>query len=263
MTSLQSLLQRVQKHERLFLMADFDGTLVPIVSRPDEVLVTEKLVQLLKGLSECSRVWVAVVSGRPFVELDRYLPVNGLTLVGGHGSEMRWADSAVQTTILSRTETMAFRALRAKLIDLLAQWPGCFLEEKPHAVALHFRLAPERVRLCVRDTLPNVIRMSSHQQVLELIWGRMVAEFRLNGVNKGNAVKTLLEHVSNQAPHPVYLGDDRTDDDAFRVIRRNGTTIGVGPTQYHNDTHFHLSGPEVVQDFLSQLLEHRLRMGGE
>lgn len=197
-----------------FLFLDFDGTLTPIVDRPDGVVVDDELKELLERLAADRPGRVAILSGRSAAQLDSMLgPVARLLAIGAsHGAELRLpgaADEALPTVP---------DAVVAAVRDFAARHPGVLAEIKTLGAAIHYRAAPQRGEAAhaLADRLAT-----AHGLVPQR--GKMVAEVRLPG-SKGQALERIAGGV-----RPIMLGDDVTDEDAFAAARRlGGAGILVG-----------------------------------
>jgi len=210
---------------RLVLLLDFDGTLAPIVDRPELAAMPDFTRRALERLMAMPGVEVAVVSGRGEADVRERAAIPGIAYAGNHGMEIHGPgidrihpEAAAARPVLER----AARELR----DAIAGIPGAFVEDKELTLSVHFRLAPrerlgelhEIIRRVV-DPLPGV----------HLTEGKQVIEVRPNvDWNKGKAVLFLLEQMHPPAGAPVlYFGDDRTDEDAFRALRDADAGEGV------------------------------------
>lgn len=205
---------------------DFDGCLVALAPRPQDVAVPRRLPGLLSRLSRRCGGAVALVSGRSVAELRRFLPGLDVTLVGSHGGEWARGAGPVRRHAIDRD---AMAEVQEEADRVVADWPGALLEDKPLGFALHSRQAPERAgdlhRLATRlaDSLPD------HH----LHEGKAVLEIRPDGVGKGHAVARLMRQAPFLGRIPVMAGDDRTDEPAFAVVNARGglsIKIGAGPT---------------------------------
>ncbi len=242
---------------RLFLGLDYDGTLVPIAPRPEEARPTPALHALLAQLAQAPRVEVALISGRPLSELCALLPVLGISYVGTHGLEMRTVTGEVRQLIPAGAFTTIMARLRRDISPIVASDPGFLLEDKRYALALHYRQArPETSERGVARFLSAVLAYQRKGVALEVIHGKKVVEVRPVGVNKGKAVQCLLRRESNMTL-PLYLGDDATDEDAFRLVNGRGLTILVADPPQRTAARYYLRTPQEVFNFLSHLLSLR------
>lgn len=239
------------KQRKLFLFLDCDGTLMPFSGDPGSMVPDRELLELLGGLLQKPGWKVAVVSGRALQELRRLFPIPGLFLVGSHGAEIQDDQGAVGLW----HPPVGFRGMLdgiregLKDVDLGA---GIFLEEKPYALALHYRQAPDGLSPNALDAFREACRPAVAKGALEWLWGDKVVEVRAAGANKGKAVDALLARAE-RGTYPVYLGDDATDEDAFRALREKGSTVRVGGEHRGTQAHYWFRGVSQVRQFLRAL----------
>jgi len=206
------------------LLLDVDGTLIDIAPSPNEVHVSDDLVQSLTRLLALMDGALALVSGRPLADLDRLFARLKLPAIGGHGAEMRVARGEP----ISRIEDLP-DSLRRHLIDAVTPGSGLEYEDKGYSVALHYRNAPheaERLRRHIaagRSACPNET---------ELLLGKAMFEVKRPGINKGKAVRELMTRPPFAGRTPVFLGDDITDESVFALLPELG---GIG---FSVDRHF-------------------------
>ncbi|MBI5776740.1 MAG: trehalose-phosphatase [Nitrospirae bacterium] len=236
---------------KCLLFADLDGTLAPIVRRPRDARVSEPVRRLLRRLA--GRIPVVIVSGRALADLRRIVGVPALRYIASHGlvyqesrSRARWLGRpAARSTIRDW-----IRALKRAAGGLTGAW----VEDKGQTVALHDRLVSpgDRVRLHrrVRRALDPLLRDGR----VSLVRGKRVVEVRPAGPwNKGTAVAKLLRERWAAGRVPVYFGDDRTDFDAFRVLRGRGLSVRVGGRRGAGGEDAWLPGPAAVASCLRWL----------
>jgi len=189
--------------ERAAVLLDVDGTLAPIVARPEDAYVPEETRGELARLAGRYAL-VACVSGRPRSEVERMVGVAGVAVVGEHGLELApeaaaWADRVAEF---------------ARGVD----WPA---ERKPLSVSFHFRRADDQD--AARAYLTRVADAAEAEGLVPR-WGRMVLEVRPPvAADKGTAVRTLVTRAGVR--RALYAGDDRTDLDAFNGL--DGLELGV------------------------------------
>ncbi|WP_419827767.1 trehalose-phosphatase [Sphingomonas sp.] len=206
------------------LFLDFDGTLVELAATPAAIVVPASLKALLPRLAAALDWRLAIVSGRAAHEIVRYLALDpaapGIAIAGSHGLERVHPDGRREAPAPSAGVMMATAALRRAT----AAMPGAAVEEKPFGAALHYRLAPARAAEC--EALAERVAAETD---LHLQRGKMVAELRMSGVDKGGAVAALLAEAPMRGHRPIFVGDDLTDEAGFRAAdAAGGAGILVG-----------------------------------
>ena len=240
----------------LLVMLDVDGTLAPIASRPEQAEVPAETSQCVAGLAAGPDVIVALVSGRTAADARRMVRVTNVWVIGNHGYEIVSADgdSLVDPQVEPFRDVIA--QAERRLEPRLAQVPGVILEDKRWTLSIHYRLANDavvpRVRALVEETAQAL--------GLRVTEGKMVLEVRPPArVDKGTAVLTLASrlHAVTDDASLVFIGDDRTDEDAFRALRmrqRRAVTVRVAPDESAGTAaEFAVSDPPQVLEFLEWL----------
>lgn len=199
--------------EPLFIL-DYDGTLAEVADRPHLAVPHEDVPDLLKALERNHPV--AILTGRRVQDVGRLLGVDGLRVIGVHGIESGVTGGAVESLIPSHVEAQ-LDDVRERLPDL----DGLEVEDKQTAIALHYRNAPDPD--AAREALEGWA--TDVPDDLEPLWGKRVLEIRPRGYDKGVAAQRLSEEHPGKTP--VVIGDDTTDEEAFRAIR-DGVTVKVG-----------------------------------
>ncbi len=196
---------------RSAFLFDVDGTLVDIAPTPREVFVPPSLRPALARLDAASNGAVALVSGRAVADVDRLFEPLRLTVVGGHGAEFRLRGG----TDVRRPEAPTLGlALKSRLLALAGG--GVLAEDKGYAVALHYRLVPEKETL-VRDAVAEVCA-EPWPVPLEILPGKAVIEIKPAGFSKGTAVRELMKLPPFAGRTPIFIGDDTTDESVFAVM---------------------------------------------
>lgn len=220
----QTLLETGAEVPALALFTDFDGTLVDIAETPDAVHIPSDLAERIDRLTREFDNAFAVITGREIADIDRFLSPLHLPIAGAHGSQRRRADGSMEELdedLIAGAEEIA-RAIE----PLAVAHPELLIEPKPGAVALHYRQAPDLAEACHR-ALEEVL--ADHPQY-SLVEGKMVYEARPIGFDKGAALRAFMQEEPFLGRTPIFIGDDRTDEDAFRAAQElGGVGIKLGP----------------------------------
>jgi trehalose 6-phosphate phosphatase len=202
---------------RPLLFLDYDGTLAPLVDDPAAARPHPGVPALLGRLAALHPLWV--VTGRDLAALARLLPVE-VAAVGLHGAEEGQLGGEA-----ARAGLEAHAGALGRLKAAVPRLPGVHVEEKGGAFAVHYRRAADEA--AAREALERWA--ATAPEALEPIWGKQVVELRPRGVSKGAAVARLA--AAHPGRTPVYLGDDVTDEEAFRALHvasPDAVTVKVG-----------------------------------
>ncbi len=195
------------------LFLDFDGTLAPLVDRPEDARPSGDTLALLDRLAHATQGAIAIVSGRALDDLAQRVGPLPLALSGSHGLEIRLADGR------ALPPAQGEGGLDAAFADLkpLADEAGLLIEDKPGSVALHYRNRPEDA-----DHFRQQVAQVAARHDLRLLHGHMVSEAALRGIDKGAALRRLMQEPAFAGRRPVMIGDDTTDEDGFRAAQAMG-----------------------------------------
>lgn len=211
----------------LAVFTDFDGTLVELAETPDAVDVSADLMGRLDRMVHDFDHAFAVLTGREISDIDRFLSPLHLPIAGAHGAQRRRADGTfeeIDANISATAENIA-----NALTPLLQAHPDLLMEAKDGAVALHYRQAPELEGVC-HLALQEILQ--DHPQ-FTLVPGKMVLEARPVGFDKGAALRAFMQEEPFAGRTPIFIGDDRTDEDAFLAAQELGgigIKLGAGET---------------------------------
>jgi trehalose 6-phosphate phosphatase len=220
-------LQKSNRDWALFL--DFDGTLVDIAPSPESIHVPRELPSLLGRLDAAVGGALAIVTGRSIETIDGYLaPLRPIT-AGAHGAEIRLGHEPILAAAppLPPAAVEAISALSKKV-------GGASVEIKRSSIAVHYRSNPEAGPV-IEEELRRVLTEPMSGFVITA--GRMVYEVLPSQVSKGNAVETILELPQFLGRLPLVIGDDRSDETAFKVAERyGGTALTVAGEHFSIET---------------------------
>ena len=250
---IPSALERVEEiagsgDRGLAIFLDYDGTLTPIVSRPDEAVLPNSTRAILRTLAAI--IPVAILSGRELKDVRQRVGIDAIIYAGSHGFDIAGPRG------LRRQEAREFlpaldeaeKNLRRKL-DGIAD---ALIERKCLSIAVHYRNVNE-------NDFPKleriVIEIAARHRKLRMIDGKKVYELLPNiDWDKGKAVLWLLEKLEHPHAHPIYIGDDRTDEDAFRALEQRGIGILVSEEPKPTAASYSLRNPVEVERFVRELV---------
>ncbi len=250
---LQSAQAAFSNQKKLVFFIDYDGTLTPIVSRPELAVMSDEMREILKVLSQ--KHTVAIVSGRGRRVVEDFVKIDGLFYAGSHGFDIKGPQIS-----LIQPAAEAVIPLIEQIIEYLKKEigsiEGILVEDKKFSVGIHYRLAQE-------DIVPEVERVAlkivNKHPELRLMRGKKVFEILPSFYwNKGMAVRWIMKGlgVAFDAACVVYIGDDTTDEDAFRMIRTRGVGILVADEPKSSSADFLLKSPEEVKVFFERIIEN-------
>lgn len=243
-------LARQLESKRPILFLDYDGTLTPIVARPELALLDEAVRHTLAALAK--RCPVAIVSGRDRADVQRLVGIDGLIYAGSHGFDINGPGLYAEHGAAYLPD---LHDAEAELRRSLDHTPGALLERKRYSLAVHVRGLPPDAAVAVETVVDATI--SRHTR-LRKGTGKMVFELlpRIDW-HKGHAVLHILETLRLPAADvlPIHIGDDRTDEDAFAALAGRGVGILVAESPRPSAAYYTLRNPDEVHRFLLRLSE--------
>lgn len=231
----------------IFMFFDYDGTLTPIVEAPYKAVISDEMRSLIIKLKE--HVPVAVISGRALKDIKGRVGIEDIIYAGNHGAEI-WDG---RKTIISQ-ESEESRHLLEEVLEKLKKETsyikGVLIEDKGITASLHFRNVNVRQ---VGDIFRIIEKFSKeYGENYRFITGKKVFEIRpVNIWNKGDAVLWIVENMGKHR-FPVYIGDDITDEDAYRILKNRGLSISIGGSA---NADYYIQNQEEVKDFITVLYE--------
>lgn len=216
--------QKTLLHRRSALFLDFDGTLADIAPRPEAVHVEPSVLISLQRLHTRLDGAVAIITGRTFEEVQRFL--HPLRLAGAyeHGA-IRKASTGEST----QATIPLLDKVRAASEALLTQHPQLIVEQKHSSVAVHYRGAPA----LHGEVAKRLGEVADQDPELQMLRGKMVIEIKSARVGKGHAIAAFMQEEPFQGRTPVFVGDDVTDESGFETVQAlggAGIKIGEGTT---------------------------------
>ena len=239
------------KRPAVFL--DYDGTLTPIVDRPELAIMTSAMRETVRKLA--SVCVTAIVSGRGLADVAALVKLDELIYSGNHGFEISTPGASAVHNEKGRPFMEAVAAISRTIEERIANIDGSIVENKTYSLSVHYRLvSPERVPEIERivDTAladyPNLHKRH----------GKKVFEIRPKiDWHKGKAVLLLLQTLDLDGDDgvPTYVGDDITDEDAFRALKGRGIGVLVGTEARESAADYTLHNTDETQQFLQMLTD--------
>jgi trehalose 6-phosphate synthase/phosphatase len=237
---------------RLALFVDYDGTLTPLTDHPSKALLSDEMRVALEACAARDDTDVTIVSGRALEDVRGLVPIPGLALVGNHGLQISGPDLAA----FEHPDAAHCRRRVAELARSLQriEIPGVWVEEKGLSLTLHYRAADPAVQARVAEEARAHMREAGFQarDAHCAVEGRPPI-----GWDKGRAVLHILRARYGPAwslrIRVIYVGDDETDEDAFRALSGLGATFRVGPPRNPTLAQHRLPGVSAVHALLDWL----------
>lgn len=251
--SVDEIIQK--KGERPFLFFfDFDGTLAPIGPEPDKVALQQTTSQQLKKLAE--QYSVAIVSGRDRDDIASRIAIEELYYAGSHGFDISGPGGTKHLHPKADDLMPKISEAADNFREHLSGMEGVWVEHKKFAVAIHFRQADA-------DTSDRVKEIVSEKMKDEksLMWdkGKSIIEIKPDvDWHKGKAVLWIMEHLGLNEDNcfPIYLGDDTTDEDAFKALRETGIGVLVDSNDQPTYAHYILHNQQEVSEFIKKIVSN-------
>lgn len=223
--TLDDAIERLAASEQLLIALDFDGTLAPLVDRPDDARATPEARAAMLRLLEAPRTSVALISGRALDSLIHVAdPPAEILLSGSHGVEARVG--GIARVRLSDSETARLQTLRELAERIAGRIDGVLVENKPAGVALHTRLAtPDDAATAQADARAGAASIPG----ITVRSGSNVLEFAVRSETKGDAVRMLRREAGATAV--LFAGDDVTDEDGFAALLPGDVGLKCGEGQ--------------------------------
>ena len=238
--------------EKVVFFFDYDGTLTPIVERPDLAKISPEMKEIIQQLS--LKYKLAIVSGRGRRNLQTLVDLPGIFYAGDHGLDIMGPDISMIHPKVKKFLPL-IQNISKSLDKSLTHIPGVIVEKKKMSVAIHYRQVSKEDLPGLKLPLKKILK--ENRENIRLLKGKKVIEFLPNiEWNKGKAVLWILNtlRLDWSGQKIFYLGDDTTDEDAFRILRTRGTSILIAEKAEKSAADFRLSSPEEVKCWLKQFL---------
>jgi trehalose 6-phosphate phosphatase len=242
------------KRKRPAVFLDYDGTLTPIVERPEQAVMSEEMRQTVQDLARyCT---VAIVSGRDRQDVEKLAGIGDIYYAGSHGFDIAGPAGKKLEFQQGSDYLPALDKAGKALHERLDKVDGAQVERKKFAIAVHFRRVAEDQRSEVERAVDEVLSQSDG---LRKTGGKMIFELRPDiDWDKGKALSWLLQKLDldRRDVVPIYLGDDLTDEDALREIEERGIGILVRDEARPTHARYALEDTAEVRIFLQTLADH-------
>ena len=237
----------------ILLFLDYDGTLTPIVSTPQKAFIPQKVKKLLNELSKIPTCKLAIISGRALSDIRAIVGIKDIIYAGNHGLEIEGPKIKFESQFSPRLKSI-IRHIYEEVVSKLSKIKGVLIEDKGLTISVHYRLVDKKdiqgfLSIFNEITDPYVARGK-----IKINPGKKVYEIKPPVMwDKGKVVLWLLVRqqflLGEDKILPVYIGDDTTDEDAFKVLKNKGLTIFVGEPA-SSEARYYLKTTEEVTGLL-------------
>lgn len=267
-------IRNAAKGNQIVVFLDYDGTLSPIVNDPDRAFMSDVMRSAVKNVAR--HFPTAIITGRSRKKVYEFVKLEEVYYAGSHGMDImgpslqpKANDCKHQKQVHHNNENQVtlfqpareflpaiqkmLKELKEKTLDIT----GVFIEDNKFCISVHYRHVQQEDYDALEKTVLSVVE--DYDQCFHLTRGKKVLEIRPSiKWNKGNALIYLLDTLGFGEPDlvlPIYIGDDRTDEDAFKALnsRGKGVSIIVSSVPRETSASFSLKGPSEVLAFLVRL----------
>ena len=234
------------------LLFDYDGTLTPIVERPELAVLPQSTRKLLKSLAK--RFKVAIISGRSLADIKKLAGLKGAYYAGNHGLEI--SGPGIK---LDLPEAKCVRPIISKLCgelqNRLRQIHGVIVENKGPTASVHYRLVARGELKNLKENFREIVGPYVRLGRVRVTTGKKVLEIRPNiEWDKGKAALWIIDVIDPEKRLiPVYIGDDQTDEEAFLALKKEGITVLISGRRRKSHAKFFLKNVYEVKTFLRKL----------
>ena len=244
--SKRKVLDDYRSAKKKLLLLDYDGTLVPFASKPDDAIPGTLLLRMLDDLSQKEGISVYIISGRSSGWLEQHFGATHINLIAEHGARKKIDTSGWITEEAANDEWK--RSIIPIMQSYASRCANSFVEEKDYSLVWHYRNAAPVDGRKTANELATELNKRAADYGLQVLPGNKIIEIRKRGLDKGSAIQKIL---SNQAYDFIFAaGDDKTDEDMFRHLlgRENCFTVKVGTEASY--AHYNLHNPYMIISLL-------------
>lgn len=242
------VLKKISNSPKICLILDYDGTLVAHKDTPEQALLDREIKSLLQQLHQHFSIYVA--SGRNCDFLDEQFKGESFFLAAEHGAYYR--ESKEWKTRISSDVQSWYSQIKRMMDDYSERVPLSFVEQKSAALVWHYRRSPKKLADFQAKKLLDELVIAFANEPVRIVQGAKIVEAKAVECNKGGLVRWLMSRKGKDQLF-IAIGDDRTDEDMFKVLKGRGITIKVGPEKTF--ANYRLEKQEDIVYFLKTLLK--------
>jgi alpha,alpha-trehalase len=247
-----SFIKNLTVNKKIVIVLDYDGTLTPIVDKPELALLSAPMKQTLEKLS--TKYLIYIISGRQLLDIKQKVGINSIYYSGNHGLEFEGPCSNGEKFELGKKHKEQIEKLHLILKRDLQNINGCLVENKKFSLAIHYRLVKQAA--CINKIRETIDKILKDFPGLKRIHGKKVFEIRPNiNWDKGMALAYFLKkrNLTKNNCFPIYIGDDEADEAAFKAINDYGISIKIADMPQKTNADFFLKNVNDVWYFLNSL----------
>lgn len=256
----EQIIAKLKLHRKTMLLFDYDGTLTPIVDTPELADFAPDMRNLLQKLTLKRNFIVGVISGRALSDIKQKIRLNRMIYAGNHGLEIQGPNFDFVHPLTLEFQS-AINIIGQMLDKSLSKIRGAFVEDKGLTLSVHYRLVQDETEEQeVKNIFEKIVGVARSVGIIRTTPGKKVYEVRPAVLwNKGKAVKLILKKHGKggilSGILPIYIGDDLTDEDAFKVIEGyTGISIYVGGENAGSMAGYYLNNVSEVKEFMRRLV---------
>jgi len=237
----------------ILLFLDYDGTLTPIVETPDKAVIPQNTKDLLEELSTSPSCRVAIISGRSLSDIKNLVGLKDIIYAGNHGLEIEGPKIKFESQVSPRLKSI-IRRIYEDAVSKFSKIKGVLIEDKGLTISVHYRLVDKKDIQEFLNIFTEITDLYIVRGKIKIDSGKKVHEIKPPVMwDKGKVVLWLLARqqflLGENKILPIYIGDDVTDEDAFKVLKKQGLTIFVGEPA-SSAAQYYLKTTEEVTEFL-------------
>lgn len=251
----KSVFKKIKESSPLFLFLDYDGTLAPFKEDPDRAFPHSDISPVLDKLRQKQNIIITIITGRTVEDVRKLINIPEINYAGLHGREIvisngKKAESLIPDSIINDSQDAQLNRLQILLQNKYAEKDGYHLEDKNSVITLHH---PREIS---QEKLTAEIKHHINPEKFEIMSGRQIIEVRPRGWHKGKAVCFLKKrYLQDKKNHhlTIYIGDDTTDEDAFKTITEGISIYVQNEDNLNTEADYFLKNPQEVTQFLDLL----------
>ncbi len=250
---------RIGQAGKALLCFDYDGTLTPIVARPEWAKLPPETSKLLAEVAHRPDYPTAVISGRSLADVRNLVGLDSIIYAGNHGLELE-GPRLHYLNPQAEAARPVLEDIAGRIRKELAGVEGLQIEDKKLSLSIHFRRVSGKNLDNLFRMVEKITRKGQKDGLIRVTAGKKVIEIRPPVQwDKGKIVSWLWEKLAGDIPGgeiiPLYVGDDQTDEDAFRAIGGGGITVRVGSPEIQSRAQYYLEDTNRVKELLKKLLQ--------